>query len=214
MKLKLNSGLFNVTQPCGYWTFGGLADSLEEDANGEYEESRGPGRYEVDYPAFLEILAKRWVSRFSARLAAAGINAGAEYTGRWSPKEYNFRHDEADFTLAITKAEVKRLASRCLADGRFPEFLRDTYSSRDGFWSYLTDDAGVFAENAKGEHGEKEYGRAVWQALNFVMFPDEAAAREWNDDFLTDAYESDFSEALYFAEKDEAEGPEALAGIN
>jgi hypothetical protein len=145
------------------------------------------------------------VEAFNDHLCEAGIKAKAKYTAHWSPKEYNFKHDEADFTFTVTKAEVKRLVSLCLADGRFRRHLIDLYSSRDGFWSWLTNDVGVFTENAGGKHGEKEYERAVWQAVTFIMFPDDAASDEWNGRFSESVYDSDFTDTLYFVEDGEAE---------
>jgi hypothetical protein len=205
MKLELNSGLFSVLDPCGYWVFDGLREMLEEDENLRHEEERAAtdGHYEVDYARFLDIIARRWVEGFSDRLKEAGIKAKAQYTGHYSPKEYNFRHDEADFTLAVTKTEVQRLAALCRADGRFRQHMKDAYSSRDGFWSFLTDDTDIFAENAAGKHGQKEYERAVWQAVNFIMFPDEETSEAWNQAFTERVYDADFSETLCFVEDKE-----------
>jgi hypothetical protein len=229
MKLKLNSGLFSVLNPCGYWVFDGLRDSLEESENEWHEDQRRipddhpplfpsmegkltipnpdwkPGYYETDNDKFLDIISRCWVEKFNDRLSEAGIKAEAKYTAHWSPKEYNFRHDEAEFTFTITKAEVKRLVSLCLADDRFRQHLIDLYSSRDGFWSWLTNNVEVFTENAHGWHGEKEYERAVWQAVNFIMFPDDAVSEEWNGEFSESVYDSDFSDTLYFVEDEEAE---------
>jgi hypothetical protein len=83
--------------------------------------------------------------------------------------------------------------------------LIDLYSSRDGFISFLTHGVGEFAENARGKHGEKEYERAVWQAVNFIMFPDSEASEEWNGEFSESVYDLDFSDTLYFVEDAEAE---------
>jgi hypothetical protein len=229
MKMALNSGLFSVLDPCGYWSFDGLRDSLEESENEWHEDQRRipddhpslfpgmegtltmpnpgwkPGHYETDNDKFLDIISKCWVEKFNDRLHEAGIKAKAKYTAHWSPKEYNFKHDEADFTFTIAKAEVKRLVSRCLADERFKRHLIDLYSSRDGFISFLTNNAEEFTENAEGEHGEKEYERAVWQAVNFIMFPDKEASEAWNSEFSESVYDSDFSETLYFVEDEETE---------
>jgi hypothetical protein len=224
MKLELNSGLFNVFSPDGYWIFDGLRDSLEENENIWHEEQQyieddypslfpdmegtltkpnlewKPGYYETDNGKFLDILSRCWVELFNDRLCEVGIKARAEYTAHWSPKEYNFRHDRADFTFTISKTEVKRLVALCLADGRFRQHLIDLYSSRDGFWSFLTNDVDMFTENAGGEHGQKEYERAVWQAVNFIMFPDNEASHTWNRNFEEAVYDMDFSEVLYFVE--------------
>jgi hypothetical protein len=95
--------------------------------------------------------------------------------------------------------------SLCLADGRFKRHLIDRYSSRSGFISFLTNDANKFAENAQGKHGRREYGRAVWQAVNFIMFPDGEALEKWNGEFSESVYNSDFSDTLYFVEDGETE---------
>jgi hypothetical protein len=229
MKLKLNSGLFSVLDPCGYWVFDGLRDMNEESENEWHEEQRRipddhpllfpdmeetltipnpdwkPGHYETDGDKFLDIISRRWVEKFNERLREAGIKAKAKYTAHWSPKEYNFRHDEADFTFTVAKAEVKRLVSLCLADGRFQQHLIERYSSRSGFISFLTNDANKFAENAQGKHGQREYERAAWQAVNFIMFPDDAASEAWSGEFSESVYDSDFSDTLYFVEDEETE---------
>jgi hypothetical protein len=49
----------------------------------------------------------------------------------------------------------------------------------------------------------KEYERAVWQAVNFIMFPDDAASEEWNGEFSESVYDLDFSDTLYFVKDNE-----------
>jgi hypothetical protein len=224
MKMELNSGLFSVLDPCGYWVFDGLREMNEEREDEWHEEQREipdnhpslfpevegeltkpnldwkPGHYETDNGKFLDIISRCWVELFNDRLCEAGIKAKAKYAGYWSPKEYNFWHDEADFTFIISKAEVRRLASLCLADGRFKQHLIDLYSSRDGFWSLFTNDVDVFTENVEEKHGQKEYERAVWQAVNFIMFPNKKTLEAWNRAFTESVYDMDFSETLYFVE--------------
>jgi hypothetical protein len=121
----------------------------------------------------------------------------------FSPKEYNFSGDQCDFSFTISKKEVARLAALCLADERFPEHLRRHYTSYDGFWSHCTNDPDVFRENASNMHGEKEYTRAVWQAVNFILFPEEQDTEEWNEDFTAGVYDKDFSGCLVFEEDTE-----------
>jgi hypothetical protein len=229
MKLALNSGLFSVRGPDGYWVFGELLNVIEADADYWHEEDRvspddhpalfsemegrleipnpdwRPGHYEMDYGKFLDGASRYWVDRFKDRLSETGVQAKVKYTGHWSPKEYNFRSDEADFALTISKAEVARLVALCLADERFPERLHDLYAGRDGFMSFVTDDVAVFAENAEGLHGPQEYERAVWQALNFILFPDAETSELWSADYVYGVNDLDFSDALCFVEdKEEA----------
>jgi hypothetical protein len=227
MKLKLNSGLFSVIDPCGYWEFDGLREYNEDFADEGHEEDRyivdtdsslflnteawltvpnpdwRPGHYETDYTEFVGILSECWVETFNDRLCEVGIKAVVKHTGHYSPREYNLAHDQADFTFTITKAEVERLAALCLADERFRQHLIDLYSDRSGFWSFLTNSVEVFTENARGEHGEQEYERAIWQAVNFIMFPDEESSKSWNTRFRESAYDADFSDTLHFVEDTE-----------
>jgi hypothetical protein len=102
MKLALNSGLFCVLDPCGYWVFDGLRYANEESENEWHEDRRRipddspslfpgmegtisnpdwkPGHYETDNDKFLDIISRRWVERFNDRLREAGIKAKANYT--------------------------------------------------------------------------------------------------------------------------------------
>jgi hypothetical protein len=212
-----------VLDPDRYWVFDGLLDLLEENENYWHEEQRRiaddhpslfpgvkltipnpdwkPGRYEADSDKFLDIVSKVWVELFNERLREAGVEAKARSTGHWSPKEYNFHHDEAEFALTILKREAKRLFGLCRADEGFAEHLRRLYSSRDGFISFVTNDADVFADNAMGKHGRHEHENAVWQALNFVMFPDREASEEWNRAFQERVCDEDFSGIMRFVEE-------------
>jgi hypothetical protein len=229
MRFQLNSGLFNVCGPDGCWVFDSLRERIEEWANERHEDDRRtvddhpvlfddmkgrltvpdpdwrPGAYEIDYGTFVRILAELWVDMFNDSLGEAGIEAKATCTGKWSPKEYNFRGDQADFDFDISESEASRLFALCLADDRFAGWLSQIYSSRDGFWSFCADNVAEFSENIRMEHGEEEYERSVWQAVNFLLFPDGEASGAWNNSFVERAYDLDFDEALYFVAAEEEE---------
>lgn len=227
MKLELNSGLFSVYGPDLYWIFDGLCDWTEESENEWHEQNKWipdndykkdlfgdtdvrkrnaewkPGIYIADRAKVLDIIARYWLELFNERIADKGIKARARYTSSFSPKEYNFSGDLCEFSFTVSKKEVKRLAALCLADERFPEHLRKHYTSYDGFWSYCTNDPDVFRENASNMHGEQEYIRAVWQAVNFILFPEEQDTTDWNENFTAGACDKDFSGCLVFEEDTE-----------
>lgn len=56
-------------------------------------------------------------------------------TGSHSPREYNFSTDEAELLIRLNSARLGRYIDAHLAE--FNEYLRETFTSYDGFWSYV-----------------------------------------------------------------------------
>jgi hypothetical protein len=58
-----------------------------------------------------------------------------KFTGHWSPREYNFNTDQLDFTLSIDKEGMIKSLKSLKNDSKFESWLRDNFTSYDGFWS-------------------------------------------------------------------------------
>lgn len=58
------------------------------------------------------------------------------FTGSDSPREYNFRTDELDFTLEINKNMFDKVLRELKGNEAFEKFLNDHYTSYDGFMSF------------------------------------------------------------------------------
>jgi hypothetical protein len=60
-----------------------------------------------------------------------------EFTGDFSsPREYNFSTDTLNFTIEVDYKELKKAVLDLKENKEFAEYLRENYTSYDGFWSY------------------------------------------------------------------------------
>lgn len=71
-------------------------------------------------------------------------SASVKGTGVYHPKYYNFSTDELEFTVTFDVAEYNALEEKTFNDPDFGKFLKDHYSSYDGFFSYLADNKDEF----------------------------------------------------------------------
>jgi len=140
------------------------------------------GHYECDSWKMCEIISKAWVDAFNDRLKERGIKAKVKYTAIDRPREYNFETDAAVFEMSISLKEIDRLFAMCRERSDFDEFLYDHYKSYDGFWSWMADNAEDWNKNTKEPHYAKDWERSIWQALNFLMWDDEADRDQWSED--------------------------------
>jgi hypothetical protein len=77
------------------------------------------------------------------------------------------------------------LLRQCLAERvPFAVYLKEYHASRDGYLSFCTDSIDRFRENTQGLHGEKEYERSCWQALDYLVFAGDVERSEWNGAFV------------------------------
>lgn len=71
-----------------------------------------------------------------------GLKVG-KYRSMWSPKEYNFTTDKISFSVEVNLNDLKKY---CLKERRdnFDAYLRKYWSDRDGFWSFIPNNARQF----------------------------------------------------------------------
>jgi len=147
--------------------------------NPEWKE----GYYECNSWKVCEIISKAWVDAFNDRLKERGIKAKVKYTDISRPREYNFETDAAVFEMSISLKEIDRLFAVCRERSDFDKFLYDRYKSYDGFWSWMADNIGEWNVNTmRRKDWTKNWERSIWQALNFLMWDDEADRDQWSED--------------------------------
>lgn len=83
--------------------------------------------------------------------------------GTWSPREYNFTTDSLDFEVNIDMRAMYKYLEALEHNADFAQFLRDNYSSRDGFISYTPDNWGELI------HEIKNKGREQTQAMGALI---------------------------------------------
>jgi len=154
--------------------------------NPEWQE----GHYECNSWKACKIISEAWLDTFNERIKERGIKAKAKFTGIDRPREYNFAGDAAVFELSISLKEIERLFTMCRERSDFDAFLHKQYSSYDGFWSWMANNLDDWNVNTKWlDEYSKDWERSIWQALDFLMWDDEAGLdgktdRElWSEDF-------------------------------
>lgn len=96
----------------------------------------------------------------------------------YMPRAYNFETDTLNFTLDISDADYQRMYDECINDPEFEEFLKDNYSSYDGFFSYM-------ANNLEDFETQKDFYK-VSAMLNFLT----------RDEDYREGVDYDYDEAL------------------
>jgi|GEM_PF-1993574 len=82
-----------------------------------------------------------------------------------SPKEYNFRTDELDFTIEIEKSELDKVLPNVTGNEKFWTWAERNYRSRSGFWSFMPWSEDEFIEAIQG----KDIERAISMYMTFVF---------------------------------------------
>ena len=62
----------------------------------------------------------------------------------YHPKQYNYSGDELEFDLVVDSNAYEELKEKTLNNPEFKQFLKDNYSSRSGFVSFMADDLDDF----------------------------------------------------------------------
>lgn len=85
-----------------------------------------------------------------------------------SPREYNFRSDDAELDVEINYA---RLVKHLLDNKQnFAEHLKDRHSSRDGFWSYVSSDYSEFMDKLQAiDTSDRDWHLYAGSALAYYM---------------------------------------------
>lgn len=122
----LNTGILPVVNVDMY----SLSDSLYE--------------YDIDQKELddivLEIAPKYIEDTLNEILPNVSVIAKSIY----HPKQYNYLGDELEFDLVVDSNAYEELKEKTLNNPEFKQFLKDNYSSRSGFVSFMADDLDDF----------------------------------------------------------------------
>ena len=126
IKEELNTGTLPVVNVDMY----SLSDNLYE--------------YDIDQKELddivLEIAPKYIEDTLSEILPNVSVIAKSVY----HPKQYNYSGDELEFDLVVDSNAYEELKEKTLNNPDFKQFLKDNYSSRSGFVSFMADDLDDF----------------------------------------------------------------------
>ena len=132
----------------------------------------------LDWSKAKEVISRNWLCTFKTWTKEKSIKAKLEFLSVNSPREYNFRGDECEFYMTISKAEMNRVISECFNDREgFEKYLKEFHSSYDGFQSYVSNNVddhmeawSLFRGNVDIE--EKNIKHLFWVALDYYLFND------------------------------------------
>lgn len=138
--------------------FNGLYESVIFDSDTFYNIQYGvniPEGYEIDFrPNGYEEFKKEVLESFTSNLQTYCYSndlidlRSIKPHSVWSPKEYNFY---TDHVLLKVEFNLNKLKKYCFKTKKkeFEEYLNKTWSSRDGFWSFIPNNLYRFLEEYK-----------------------------------------------------------------
>ncbi len=85
--------------------------------------------------------------------------------GTYSPREYNFKTDELDFTVDIDETKLREALEALRGDAEFAVYLREHFTSYDGFMSFTPNNYAELYE-AITKHGD-EHDQALGAVITY-----------------------------------------------
>ena len=187
--LKLNTGICPIVNCNTYESPLELdADYVEENLREQGHSDEVIARYcdrfwnHYDSTKFIETVCKEAIESVNHAFLNYGLDSvkgvfpsikGFKYDSAYSPREYNFSGDEANFTLICDNEEI--IADcHAIIDGdeeKFFEFITEHFGSHDGFHSHMPYGKEQFFDALDKE---TDLERAVAMVISFVLDEDEA----------------------------------------
>lgn len=164
--LELNTGVLPLLDTDTY----GRQDAIWGFSDEEEEEIERP---ELDNTmvAYGAPIVEEYIKRV---LPSASVKG----TGMYHPKYYNFSTDELEFTVSFDISEYNSLEEATFKDPEFGNFLKENYSDRSGFISYLADNLDEFYQ----QDGWKRFCQVVMFNLgNIEDDLEDTNERYWED---------------------------------
>lgn len=172
-KLELSTNLIGLDGTfCTYWGAGNTEyvlheDLIEEDfKNGETDVHPDYYYSYFDNKSYMKdwekVVRDAVAEVVEVALSKIDIEASVSGEGRYSPREYNFSHDSVD--IDIEAESFDKLLEFCRTHEEFGSFLKDNYSSYDGFNSFTSNNVDEWEEDIK-----TDMATAWGAALSFLL---------------------------------------------
>ena len=188
MKANLNTNLFPIISVSMYNTFldsdqffdrGQIDDDLEEGYihfnSGYFDDNFNNGEYE-------KAIQERADYFLTGSHEANGIEIEIQTGNIYSPSAYNFATDQMELNVKYNKAKVKQYAKNNSEE--FNDFLKQHFTSYDGFYSYTANNYEQWKEDFQNDQVQ-----SIGAVLTFI-FLDEMEG--FQDGFYNCCYESLF----------------------
>lgn len=187
MKATINTNLFAIIRVGMY---GSHIDPEHMFDNWQIDEykSNGDINYDANYfwehfnnQAYVNAVESTAHQFLNGTHEANGIEVTIKCKEIYSPKYYNFSTDEMVFDVTFNKRKVKQYAKDYRDE--FNQFLKDNYSSYDGFCSMTSNNYNEWLYDFNNNEA-----RAIGAVLSFIF----------RDDMLEDDFYETCRETLYY----------------
>lgn len=186
-----------------YWTVKQEVEYYTRDLREEHPEYQGitEDDLEFDYKAYEKDVMDAFIVAFKG--AAPDIVESVEFDELVSPKYYNFSTDR--LFCWVTFAEDWKVVMRKFMDdnyGLLKNHIREVWSSRDGFWSFTSNDVDEWYGKIFDEEDPMYIGIMLGYMMRFVDGRD--IANEVSDTIIMDTLE-DIYDGSYVSITEEAQ---------
>lgn len=94
---------------------------------------------------------------------------GIEFPDSYSPKEYNFSNDTLDIDLKVSNKFLPGLVDKLKNDEDFHQYLKDHFTSCDGFMSFTPNNIKDWINEIENESSEFE--QSIGAGLSYLLHP-------------------------------------------
>ena len=155
----------------------------------EYEDNGDEIEVEYNSSDFMKSIIDAYINNQESILRdlkeAVNFITNIEFTGNFnSPREYNFSTDVIDFNLTVDVNKLNKTLNQLKDDVKFQTFLKDNYSSRDGFISFTPDNYKDIKEAIDTNNSESDQAIAavityLTQEQNILNEIEELVCEDW-----------------------------------
>lgn len=142
--------------------FEGFYDTIIGDFSSVYEmEPTPPEGYEYDirdWKGYQKKVGEQFTELLDRHLPENTLVYNLNFRGIISPREYNFTTDKVEIDMDV---DIDGLEEYCFRTNRFKfdDYLRENFSNRDGFWSFIHNNVHDFEielENGFADESERD----------------------------------------------------------
>lgn len=98
----------------------------------------------IDYPEYRQAMAKEITDSVCYELMDQGLITEWKFQDIQSPRTYNFRNDSVDIEVT---ADINKLIGLCKKHPDFEQYIKDRYTSYDGFSSHYTNNPELWLDD-------------------------------------------------------------------
>ena len=160
--LNLNTNLINFYSG-SYETI--WSDPIDEELEQEELEA-GKELSDINYHSMTDVFDKYNNLDIVDQMGVIFIKK-INFTGSYSPKEYNYRTDTLEFDLTIDRLELLNKLDELALDEKFEQYLREHFTSRDGFWSYTPNNYDELRDEIK--YSYKKLNQSVGALISYLV---------------------------------------------